>query len=96
MSQGDQRSFRIALVADRYVNPPAGGFDGLAVFLRAGWGLVQLPAEVYPAEVSASLLVEIAERAEEFHRHGYDIVVVGHHEAFARRLWSSACRFRTR
>ena len=38
MSEGDRRSFRIALVADRYVNPPPGGFDGLAVFLRSGLG----------------------------------------------------------
>jgi hypothetical protein len=31
----DERSFRIALVADRYVNPPPGGLDALAVLARA-------------------------------------------------------------
>jgi hypothetical protein len=86
MTEVDQRSFRIALVADRYVNPPPGGFDGLAVFLRAGWGLVQLPAELYPADVSAPLLVEVAEQAEEFHRHGYDVVLVGSHEGLREAL----------
>jgi hypothetical protein len=80
MMEGDRRSFRIALVADRYVNPPPGGFDGLAVFLTAGWGALQLPADEYPPEVSRPLLTEIAEQAEEFHRHGYDVVLVGHRE----------------
>ena len=32
----DERSFRIALVADRYVNPPPGGLDALAVLAAAG------------------------------------------------------------
>jgi len=83
---GDRRSFRIALVADRYVNPPVGGFDGLAVFLAAGWGVMQLPAEQYPLEVSTALLVQIAEQAEEFHRHGYDLVLVGHREGLREAL----------
>jgi hypothetical protein len=83
---GDRRSFRIALVADRYVNPPVGGFDGLAVFLTAGWGVLQLPAERYPLEVSSALLAEIAEQAEEFHRHGYDLVLVGQRKGLREAL----------
>ncbi len=82
----DRRSFRIALVADRYVNPPVGGFDGLAVFLTAGWGVLQLPAEQYPLEVSTALLAEIAEQAEEFHRHGYDLVLVGQRKGLREAL----------
>jgi len=31
---GDERSFRVALVADRYVNPPPGGVDGIAAAAR--------------------------------------------------------------
>jgi hypothetical protein len=86
MTEGDRRSFRIALVADQYVNPPADGFDGLAVFLRAGWGVVQLPSEGYPVEVAAPMLVEVAEQAEEFHRHGYDVVLVGDREGLREAL----------
>jgi len=82
----DRRSFRIALAADRYVNPPPGGFDGLAVFLKAGWGVVQLPGEDYPQEVADPLLAEVAEQAEEFHRHGYDLVLVGHRRGLAEAL----------
>jgi hypothetical protein len=41
----DARSFRVALVADRYVNPPPDGTDGLAVAADARWGVLQLPAE---------------------------------------------------
>jgi len=73
----DERSMRIALVADRYVNPPPGGLDGLAVLAPARWGVMQLPAEDYPARVRDRMLAEIAEQVAEFHQHGYEFVVVG-------------------
>jgi hypothetical protein len=73
----DERSFRIALVADRFVNPPPGGLDGLAAAAQAGWGVMQLPAAVYPDALAERILAEVAEQVEEFSRHGYDFVVVG-------------------
>lgn len=73
----DARSFRIALVADRYVNPPPGGLDAVAVAADTGWGVMQLPADDYPAEVALPLLAEVAEQVEEFLRHGYTLVLVG-------------------
>src|SRR5712691_13550222 len=82
----DERSFRIALTADRYVNPPPGGLDGLAVLAQAGWGVIQLPADDYPAAVARRLLVEVAEQAEEFCRHGYDLVLVGQRDGLAEAL----------
>ena len=74
---GDARSFRIALTADVYVNPPPGAVDGLAVLDEAGWGVMQLPDAAYPAEMTARILADIAEQVQEFHRHGYDIVLIG-------------------
>jgi hypothetical protein len=74
---GDERSYRVALVADRYVNPAAGGLDGLAVLTATGWGVMQLPDDAYPDEVTRLLLAEIAEQVEEFSRHGYAFVLVG-------------------
>jgi hypothetical protein len=82
----DERSFRIALVADRYVNSPPGGLDGLAVLAAAGWGAMQLPADDYPAEVAARVLSEVAEQAEEFSRHGYDFVLIGDRDGLAEAL----------
>ena len=82
----DERSFRIMLVADGYVNPPPGGIDGIAVAAQAGWGVVQLPADDYPALVAQRLLFEVAEQSEEFARHGYDIVLVGQREGLAEAL----------
>ena len=73
----DERSFRVALVGDRYVNPVPGGLDGLAVLAAAGWGVMQLPDDAYPAEVAGLLLAEIAEQVAEFSRHGYLFVLVG-------------------
>lgn len=73
----DERSYRIALVADRYVNPAPGGVDALAVLAAAGWGVMQLPDDGYPAEVARLLLTEVAEQVEEFSRHGYGFILVG-------------------
>ena len=73
----DARSFRIALVADRYLNPAPGGLDALPALTAAGWGVMQLPDDAYPAEVARLLLAEVAEQVEEFSRHGYAFVVVG-------------------
>jgi Flp pilus assembly CpaE family ATPase len=82
----DARSFRVALVADRYVNPPPDGTDGLAVAADAGWGVLQLPAEDYPASLAGPLLAEVAEQAEEFRRHGNDLVLVGERDGLAEAL----------
>jgi hypothetical protein len=73
----DERSFRIMLAADRYVNPPPGGLDAVAVAEQTGWGVMQLPADDYPPEVAEPLLAEVAEQLEEFSRHGYAFVLVG-------------------
>ena len=82
----DERSFRVAFVADRYVNPPPGGVDGLGVLADAGWGVMQLPAPDYPAEIRARVLAEVAEQAEEFSRHGYGFVLVGDEDGLAGAL----------
>jgi hypothetical protein len=82
----DARSFRIALVADRYVNPPPGGLDAVAAAAQAGWGVMQLPADDYPAEVAGPLLAEVAEQVEEFSRHGYGLVLVGERQGLAEAL----------
>jgi len=82
----DDRSFRVALVADKYVNPPPGGVDAVAAAAQAGWGVIQLPADEYPAAVARRLLFEVAEQAEEFARHGYDLVIVGRRGGLARAL----------
>lgn len=82
----DARSYRIALVADCYVNPAPGQLDGLAVLAAAGWGVMQLPADDYPAEVAQQLLAGIAEQVEEFSRHGYTFVLVGERDGLAAAL----------
>ncbi|HSS90177.1 MAG TPA: hypothetical protein VLL69_12730 [Streptosporangiaceae bacterium] len=82
----DGRSFRIVLAADRYVNPPPGGLDAVAVAAQAGWGVMQLPADDYPPEVAGPLLAEVAEQMEEFTRHGYGFVLVGERAGLAEAL----------
>jgi hypothetical protein len=82
----DERSFRIALVADRYVNPLPGGLDALAVLAAAGWGAMQLPADDYPAEIAGRVLAEVTEQAGEFSRHGYDFVLIGDRDGLAEAL----------
>ena len=82
----DERSFRIALVADRYVNPPPGGLDALAVLAQAGWGAMQLPADDYPPDLATRILAEVTEQAEEFSRHGYDFVLIGDRDRLGEAL----------
>jgi hypothetical protein len=82
----DERSYRVALVADRYVNPGPGQFDGLAVLAATGWGAMQLPDDAYPPEVAGPLLAEVAEQAEEFSRRGYALVLVGERDGLAEAL----------
>jgi hypothetical protein len=79
----DQRSFRIAVLADQYVNPAPGGLDGVAVAAQAGWGVMQLPATDYPDPLAARILATVAEQLAEFGRHGYDIVLVGERDGLA-------------
>jgi hypothetical protein len=75
--EGDERSFRVALVAADLVNPAPGGLDALTVLERMGWGVMALPAAWYPDAVAGALLEQVAEQADEFARHGYDVVVIG-------------------
>jgi hypothetical protein len=84
--QGDERGFRIALVASELVNPADGGVDALAVLAEAGWGVVQLPPAWYPDDVAAPLLEQVAEEIDEFARHGYDVVLVGARAGVAEAL----------
>jgi hypothetical protein len=85
----DRRSFRVALVADRFINPSPGEVDAIAVLLEVDWGVIQLPAERYPKEVAAPLMEQVAEQAEEFHRRGYDLVVIGRHPGLDAALASA-------
>jgi hypothetical protein len=82
----DERGFRVALVADEFVNPPPGGFDALAVLELAGWGAIQLPPPWYPDNVAIELLDQVAEHLDEFARHGYDVVLVGARDGLAAAL----------
>ena len=89
----DARSFRVALIADEFVNPGRGGVDGLTVLDAEGWGAIPLPPNSCPSEVAAELLDHIAEQVDEFLRNGYDLVLIGSRTGVedalkARRIWS--------
>jgi hypothetical protein len=73
-------------VASELVNPEPGGLDALAALEAEGWGAIQLPAAWYPADVAAPLLEQIAEQAQEFAAHGYDLVLVGERAGVAEAL----------
>jgi hypothetical protein len=82
----DERGFRVAIVADELVNPPAGGFDALEVLQQEDWGAIQLPPAWYPPPIATQFLEQVAEHAEEFTRHGYDVVIVGGRAGLAEAL----------
>ena len=74
--EGDLRSHRVAVCADALVNPEPGGLDALAVCEATGFGVMQLPATWYPADVAAGWLEQVAEQLDEYLRRGYAVVVV--------------------
>ena len=74
--EGDLRGFRVAVVADALVNPEPGGLDAIAICERTGFGVMQLPATWYPADVAAGWLEQVAEQLDEYLRRGYAVVLV--------------------
>jgi hypothetical protein len=58
----------------------------MPILLELEWGVIQLPSERYSAETASRLLEQVAEQAEEFHRRGYDLVVIGRRTGLARAL----------
>jgi hypothetical protein len=74
--EGDLRGFRVAVVADALVNPEPGGLDAIAVCERTDFGVMQLPATWYPAEVAAGWLEQVAEQLDEYLRRGYAVVLL--------------------
>jgi hypothetical protein len=74
--EGDKRSHRVAVCADALVNPEPGGLDALAVCEATGFGVMQLPATWYPANVAAGWIEQVAEQLDEYLRRSYAVVVV--------------------
>ena len=74
---GDKRGWRMALVPDTLVNPPAKARatlpDVLAVLEATGYGVLQLP----PPGRHALLLAVIADQVAEYAHHGYAVVAIG-------------------
>ena len=74
---GDARGWRIALVPDALINPPArpGGAlpDVLRVLEASGYGVLQLP----PPGEHGALLAVIGDQIAEYAHHGYAVVAIG-------------------
>jgi len=71
------RGWRIALVPDMLINPPASAAEALPDVLRileaSGYGVLQLP----PPGKHGLLLAVIADQIAEYAHHGYAVVAVG-------------------
>ena len=76
---GDARGWRVALVPDALVNPPAdpaADFPDVMRVLEANrYGLLQLP----PPGSHSLLLAVIADQVAEYAHHGYAVVAIGIH-----------------
>jgi hypothetical protein len=73
----DARGWRMALVPDTLINPPARADRALPDVLRvleaSGYGVLQLP----PAGEHSLLLAVIADQVAEYAHHGYAVVAIG-------------------
>ena len=76
---GDARGWRMALVPDALINPPAGAAAPLPDVLRIleanRYGVLQLP----PVGEHGLLLAVIADQVAEYSHHGYAVVAIGVH-----------------
>jgi hypothetical protein len=75
----DARGWRMALVPDALINPPAGAGAALPDVLRvleaSNYGVLQLP----PPGGHSLLLAVIADQVAEYAHHGYAVVALGVH-----------------
>ena len=76
---GDGRGWRMALVPDALINPPARAAAPLPDVLRIleanRYGVLQLP----PVGEHSLLLAVIADQVAEYSHHGYAVVAIGVH-----------------
>jgi hypothetical protein len=76
---GDARGWRMALVPDALINPPARAAAPLPDVLRIleanRYGVLQLP----PVGEHSLLLAVIADQVAEYSHHGYAVVAIGVH-----------------
>jgi hypothetical protein len=76
---GDARGWRMALVPDALINPPARAAAPLPDVLRIleanRYGVLQLP----PVGEHGLLLAVIADQVAEYSHHGYAVVAIGVH-----------------
>lgn len=73
----DARGWRVALMPDRLINPPARAPlvlpDVLPILETSGYGVLQLP----PPGKHGLLLAVIADQVAEYAHHGYAVVAIG-------------------
>jgi hypothetical protein len=76
---GDARGWRMALVPDALINPPARAAapltDVLPILEANRYGVLQLP----PVGEHGLLLAVIADQVAEYSHHGYAVVAIGVH-----------------
>ena len=84
--RGDQRSRRVAVVPDAFLNPAIGVDDRLAELAAAGWGVVALPQPGLPPDVEQALLADVAEQLAVFLDDGYEVALAEPDDPIAARL----------
>ena len=83
MSPKDWRSFKLAILADCFVNPMR--YQGIArdslvysVLRDLGFGILKMPeANAFPEEIVRGWIEIVADQAEEYAKRGYLVVAVG-------------------
>jgi hypothetical protein len=82
MDPKDIRSFKLAIVADYFINPArykdlplnSAVYD---VLRDLGYGILKMPEAGYPPEKAAEYLIPVMDQAEEYIKRGYQVIAVG-------------------
>ena len=84
--RGDERSRRVAVVPDAYLNPAPGADDRLMGLAAAGWGVVALPQPGLPDAVERAALAAVADQLTAFLDDGYEVALAVPDDPVAGRL----------
>ncbi len=92
MKFNDARSFKVAVVADYFVNPR--GYDKLPdssrvfdILRDSGYGIVKMPPIGISAETASAWVTETVDQIQEYTNRGFRVVMIGAEGLAQGGLW---------
>ena len=94
---GDARSFRMAVVADYYVNPQSYPWlpNTSSVYQqlsRVGYGIIKMPPPTMIGKGTAGWITSTVDQIQEYSHRGFQVIVLGVDGVPGKGIWLDALR----